>query len=335
MAKKKSEWFFGLSGRATLLISLAVVLVFCFLDQFIPGKTPVIPNFVKYVAVNGLVFAVASLGINFYSGYLGETSLGHAAFYGLGGYMTGYLTTKFGINFWLTIPLGMLAAAAASVPVALAGRRVKGSFMVVITYAFCEILRYIVINTDELGGTAGIPGIKPPTILGMKITKMPFLPSNKDGYILILYAIVVFLAYFTWRFVHSREGYAVQAIRQDEIAAEAMGINVRWYRLKVILISAVICSVAGSFYAAFANLVDPSMLSATTSINIFTMLVIGGRRSIPGAILGGFIVVILPELLRGVQGIIGLPFDPWYILYGLMLILIMRFRPEGILGEKE
>ena len=133
MAKKKSEWFFGLSGRATLLISLAVVLVFCFLDQFLPGKTPVIPNFVKYVAVNGLVFAVASLGINFYSGYLGETSLGHAAFYGLGGYMTGYLTTKFGINFWLTIPLGMLAAAAASVPVALAGRRVKGSFMVVIT----------------------------------------------------------------------------------------------------------------------------------------------------------------------------------------------------------
>ena len=169
----------------------------------------------------------------------------------------------------------------------------------------------------------------------MKITKMPFLPSNKDGYILILYAIVVFLAFFTWRFVHSREGYAVQAIRQDEIAAEAMGINVRWYRLKAILISAVICSVAGSFYAAFANLVDPSMLSAMLSISIFTMLVIGGRRSIPGAILGGFIVVILPELLRGVQGLIGLPFDPWYILYGLMLILIMRFRPEGILGEKE
>ena len=194
MTKKKSEWFFGLSGKANLVISLVFVLVFCFLDQLIPGKTPVIPNFVKYIAVNGLIYAIASLGINFYSGYLGETSLGHAAFYGIGAYMTGYLTTKFGVSFWLTLPLGMLAAAAASVPVALAGRRVKGSLMVVITYAFCEILRYIVINTDELGGTAGIPGIKPPTILGMKITKMPFLPSNKDGYILILYAIVVFLA---------------------------------------------------------------------------------------------------------------------------------------------
>ena len=335
MTKKKSEWFFGLSGKATFLISLVLVLAFCLLDQFVPGKTPVIPNFVKYIAVNGLIYAVASLGINFYSGYLGETSLGHAAFYGLGAYFTGYLTTGMGVNFWLTIPLGMLAAAAASVPVALAGRRVKGSFMVVITYAFCEILRYIVINTDELGGTAGIPGIQAPTILGVKITKIPFLPSNKDGYILILYAIVAFLAFFTWRFVHSREGYAVQAIRQDEIAAQAMGIDVRGYRLKYILLSAVICSVAGSFYAAFANLADPTMLSATLSISIFTMLVVGGRRSIPGAILGGFIVVILPELLRGVQGILGLPFDPWYILYGLMLILIMRFRPEGIMGEKE
>ena len=116
MTKKKSEWFFGLSGKATFLISLVLVLAFCLLDQFVPGKTPVIPNFVKYIAVNGLIYAVASLGINFYSGYLGETSLGHAAFYGLGAYFTGYLTTAMGVNFWLTIPLGMLAAAAASVP---------------------------------------------------------------------------------------------------------------------------------------------------------------------------------------------------------------------------
>ena len=120
MTKKKSEWFFGLSGKANLVISLVFVLVFCFLDQLIPGKTPVIPNFVKYIAVNGLIYAIASLGINFYSGYLGETSLGHAAFYGIGAYMTGYLTTKFGVNFWLALPLGMLAAAAGSVPVALA-----------------------------------------------------------------------------------------------------------------------------------------------------------------------------------------------------------------------
>ena len=332
---REGEWFFGLSGRANFLISLVIVLVFCFLDQVIPGSKLIIPNFIKYIAVVCLIYAIASMGINFYSGYLGETSLGHAAFYGIGAYMTGFLTTAMGLDFWLTIPLGMAGAAVAAVPMALAGRRVKGSFMTVITYAFCEIIRYVVINTDELGGSAGIPGIKAPEILGVRITKVPFLPSNKDGYILILYVIVVFIAHFTWKFVHSREGYAVSAIREDAIAAEAMGINVKGYRMKYIIVSAVICSLAGSFYAVFANLVDPNLLSATLSINIFTMLVIGGRRSIKGAILGGFIVVILPEVLRGVQGLAGLSFDPWYILYGLMLIAIMRFRPEGLLGVRE
>ena len=279
--------------------------------------------------------SIATLGINFYSGYLGETSLGHAAFYGIGAYMTAWMSVNKGMNFWLTIPLGMIAAAAASVPVAMAGRRVKGAFMVVITYAFCEILRYIVINSETLGTTNGIPGVRAPEIFGVKITKIPFLPSNKDGYILILYAIVVFLAWFTMKVVNSREGYAIAAIRQDEIAAQAMGIDVKWYKLKTIVISAAICSVAGSFYAALSSLADTTLLSATLSINIFTMLVIGGRRTIPGAIAGAFIVVILPEILRGVQGLLGLSFDPWYILYGLMLVIIMRFRPQGIFGAKD
>lgn len=322
---RNKKWF---------LVSLAAVLLFCFFDQFHAGKA-IIPNFVKYIAACGLIYSIATLGINFYSGYLGETSLGHAAFYGIGAYMTAWMSVNKGMNFWLTIPLGMIAAAAASVPVAMAGRRVKGAFMVVITYAFCEILRYIVINSETLGTTNGIPGVRAPEIFGVKITKVPFLPSNKDGYILILYAIVVFLAWFTMKVVNSREGYAIAAIRQDEIAAQAMGIDVKWYKLKTIVISAAICSVAGSFYAALSSLADTTLLSATLSINIFTMLVIGGRRTIPGAIAGAFIVVILPEILRGVQGLLGLSFDPWYILYGLMLVIIMRFRPQGIFGAKD
>ena len=325
----RSEWLFGLSGRMTLICSLVLILAFCF------SPKSLISTYVRGIAASGLIYAIATLGINFYSGYLGETSLGHAAFFGIGAYMTGYLTVHSGVNFWLTIPIGMAAAAVASVPVAFAGRRVKGSFMVVITYAFCEILRYIVINSESLGTTNGISGIKAPTIFGVKVSKVPFLPTNKDGYILILYALVVFFAWFTWKIINSREGYAISAIREDEIAAQAMGIDVKWYKLKAILISAAICAIAGSFYAALSSLVDPSLLSATLSINIFTMLVIGGRRSIKGAILGALIVVALPELLRGVQGLLKLPFDPWYILYGLMLIIIMRFKPEGLFGVKE
>lgn len=322
------------SGLACFIGALIIVLVFCFLDHFTKsGKF--IPNYVKYVAVCGLIYSVASLGINFHSGYLGETSLGHAAFFGIGAYTTAYLSVFQKVDFWLTIPIGMVLSGLFSLPMALAGRRVKGSFMVVITYAFSETLRYIVLNSLALGGTSGISGIPAPTILGTKISKISFFPSNKDGYIMILFFIVSFLSFFTWRFIHSRVGYAVSAIREDEIAAVAMGIDVNAYKLQAIFISAMFCSLAGSFQAAFSNIVAPDLLSATLSISIFTMLVVGGRRSIKGAIAGAFIVVILPELLRGVQGMIGLPFDPWYILYGILLVVMMRFKPEGLLGKKE
>jgi branched-chain amino acid transport system permease protein len=316
-------------------VVLAAMLFICFLDDFTPSGR-VIPNYFKYVIVVSLIYSVASLGINFYSGYQGDTSLGHAVFFGTGAYVTAYLTTQFsGINFWASILIGMAFSAVLSLPVAWAGSRVKGSFMVVITYGYCEIFRYLAINSNTLGGTAGMAGIPSPKIFGVRITKIPWLPSNKDGFILILMAIVGFLALFTYRIVNSRVGYALAAVREDEIAAYAMGVNVKAYKRLAIITSAVITSVAGSFYAGFTNVADPSLFGATLSITIFTMLVIGGRRSISGAILGAFIVVICPELLRYVQDLIGLPFDPWYILYGLMLVIIMRFKPEGLLGTKE
>ena len=178
-------------------------------------------------------------------------------------------------------------------------------------------------------------GIPTPRIFGVKLTKIPWLPSNKDAFILILFAIICFLAFFTYRVVHSRVGYALSAIREDEIAAYAMGINVKAYKRMAMVTSAVITSVAGSFYAGFANVADPSLFGATLSITIFTMLVIGGRRSITGAIFGAFFVIICPELLRYVQDLIGLPFDPWYILYGVILVIVMRYKPEGLLGKKD
>lgn len=333
MRSGKTDWFFGLSGAGTALLASALVLVFCTADAVIPGPA-LIPSYVKYIAADGLIYAIAGLGINFYSGYLGETSLGHAAFYGVGAYVTAFLTAHCGLDFWLTLPLGMAAAALVSVPAALAGGRVRGAFMVVITYAYGEILHCIVMNSEALGGTSGIPGIQAPRIFGVKLTKIPFLSGNKDGYILVLFGAVLVLSWFSTCFVNSRTGRAVAAIREDEVAAEAMGVDVRGYKLKVMMLSAAICSIAGSFYAAFSNLADPTLMSASLSIQIFTMLVIGGRRSVKGAVMGAFVAVILPEMLRGVRGILGLSFDPWYILYGLLLIFIMRFRPEGIFGAK-
>ena len=111
-----------------------------------------------------------------------------------------------------------------------------------------------------------------------------------------------------------------------------MGINTRYYKVLAMVISAVICSIEGRFQAVFASMVSPELLNATKSISIFTMVVIGGRRSIKGMILGGILLTILPELFHSVKDIAGLPFDPWMILYGFLLVFMMRFRPQGIWG---
>lgn len=330
--KKSKSWFFGTSGLTTFLMSAAVVLVICFLDRLHGGKAW-IPTYFQHIAVNCLLSAVLALGLNFVSGYLGQTSLGHAAFYGIGAYTTAVFLKYTGVNFWLTIPIGMLLAAVVSIPLAMASLRVKGQFLIVITYAFCEILRYIAINSVTLGGTGGLPGLKSPEIFGIKLTKIA--ATNKGGYLLLLFLIVSAIAYFSWRIERSRIGYAFAAIREDEIAAVAMGINTKYYKVLAMVISAVICSIAGSIQAVFASMVSPELLNATKSISILTMVVIGGRMSIKGMILGGALLTILPELFHSVKDLAGLSFDPWMILYGILLVSMMRFRPQGIWGKVE
>lgn len=170
----KKERFFGKNGQTAFLGAAVLVLLICYIDNF-HGGSAWIPTYFQHVAVNCLIAAILALGLNFVSGYLGQTSLGHAAFYGIGAYTTAVLLKYTNISFWITIPVGLLLAALVSIPLAMASLRVKGQFLIVITYAFCEILRFIAINTAALGGTAGIPGLKSPEIFGIKITKLSLI----------------------------------------------------------------------------------------------------------------------------------------------------------------
>jgi branched-chain amino acid transport system permease protein len=324
LRKKSNDWFFGLNGLQTFVISAVLILAV--------SMTKVVPTYGQHILVNCLLNATLALGLNFISGYLGQTSLGHAVFYGLGAYTTATVLKYTGLSFWITIPLGMVIAAIVAIPLAMASLRVKGQFLIVITYAFCEIFRYIAINTQALGGTGGISGLKSPELFGMKLTKLA--ATNKGGYMILLFLIVAAVAYFSWRIERSRVGYAFAAIREDEIAAVAMGINVKYYKVLAMMISAVICSMAGSIQAVFASMVSPELFSSTKSIQILTMVVIGGRMSIPGMILGGALLTVIPEIFHSVKDMVGLSFDPWMILYGFLLVSMMRFRPQGILGGR-
>ena len=328
--KRNNDWFFGLNGIQIFAIATAFVLVFCFVDMLLPIK--LISTYIKHIAVNCLIYAILAMGLNFVSGYIGQTSLGHAAFFGIGAYATGLMVLG-GVSFWFTIPIAAIIAALFSIPMAAAAQRVRGSFLVVITYGFGEVLRYICINTEAIGASSGLPGIATPTIFGNKLTKIG--PTTKDGYILLCFVLVCLVAFFVNRVERSRVGYAFHAIREDEIAALSMGIDVNWYKMLAIILSAVICSIAGSVQAVYATFVSPEILSSTQSILILTIVIVGGKRSIKGAILGAIIMTILPEIFHSVQELFKLPFDPWMILYGLILVIMMRYLPQGFWGKGE
>ncbi|WRS26945.1 branched-chain amino acid ABC transporter permease [Oscillospiraceae bacterium MB08-C2-2] len=321
----------GLPSRpgTMFLTALLFILAVCFVDSF--TSTRLVPTYIKHILVSCLIYSLLTLALNFVSGYIGQTSLGHAAFFGIGAYITTLLTKYTPVNFWISIPIAMAIAALVSIPLAMVSQRVKGSFLVVITYGFGEVLRYVVINTPSLGASAGIPGVPAPLFFGTKFGRIG--PSGKEAYILLAFGIVALTAFFMHRIAKSRTNYAFSAIREDEIAAVAMGINTKYYKMAAFMLSAVLSSVAGSLQATYAAFVSPEMLSSTQSILILTMVIVGGARSIKGAILGAFVMTILPELFQMVKDVLGLPFDPWMILYGLILITMMRLRPQGIWGK--
>ena len=327
--RAKGEWFFNTNGITTLIMSAVFIFFICFVDYLVPSQQ-LIPPYIKHIMVMCLVFAVLSMSLNFVSGYIGQTSLGHAAFFGMGAYVTGILTKDMGWNYWPAFLLAGIVSALVGIPLAAPALRVKGGFLVVITYGFGEVFRYIAINTDATGGPAGMPGIPTPVFF-KDFTEMG--PTGKEAYIIFGFILIAFLAYFMHKMEKSRTGYAFAAIREDEIAATAMGINVNYYKMLAFVLAAFFGGLAGSMYVGYSRFVSPEMLASDQSIYILTMVIVGGARSIKGSILGAALLVIMPEAFRVLKDLIGISFDPWLVFYGFILIVMMRVRPQGFWGK--
>ncbi len=239
------------------------------------------------------------------------------------------MTQELHWSFWPAFLAAGIVAALVGVPLGAPALRVRGPFLVVVTYGCGEVFKYVALNLDITGGPAGLPGLISPS-LGVSFNDIG--ATGKEPFIVLALAMALFLAFFSQRIANSRVGQAFAAIREDEIAASAMGINVSYYKLLAFVLSAFFAGLAGSLLAHYLSFVSPDMLSSAESITMFTMVIVGGARSIYGCFLGAFLLTILPEILRMLKDMIGLPFDPWLVLFGLVLILMMRVRPQGILG---
>lgn len=297
--------------RLLALLGVAVLVVLPFVLSLQP--------YALRTAIVALLYVVLALSLNFVMGFAGQLSMGHSAFYGVGAYVTALLTVNFHVSFWIALPLSALTAAAFGFVLGMPTLRLKGDYLAIVTIGFAEILRLVLVNWNEVTrGPAGIPGIPSPSLFGIP------LKSNIAYYFVILSLAFItgFVAYRLWK---SRLGRGLMAVRDDEIAAEAMGINATYLKVLAFVLGAALAGVAGSFFASFIHYVNPDNFNYTESVIILCMVVLGGIGSIPGVIVGAVILSILPEVLRDIA-------TYRYAIYGMLLILMMIIRPQGMIS---
>ena len=276
-------------------------------------------NYVLNVGILCLLYSLLSLSLNFVTGYTGIVVLGQAGFYGIGAYSYSILATKLGLTFLPATILAMAIAFCFGLLIGLPTLRLKGNYLSNVTMGFCEILRIVELNWTELtGGPFGLKNIPSPEIFGIAF-KTP-----RMKYYLIL-ALVVLTIIVIKNILASRSGRAFSAIKGDEVAAEAMGVNVFRYKLLAFAIAAAVAGLAGAFYGSYVNYIDSTNFSYNQSIQILSMTIMGGLGSIPGSIIGSVFFIILPEVLRFLTSY-------RQVFYGVALVLMIMFKPDGILG---
>lgn len=266
------------------------------------------------------IYAVLSLGLNVAMGWAGVVLLGYAGFYAVGAYTTALLITKAGVNFWLTVPVSALLGGIAGFLLGLPTLKLKPIYVALVSLAFGEMIPIALKNGEDFtGGTLGVVAITKPEIFGYALVK----PLQMYYLLLAVVAIVVILMV---RLEDSRIGRSWNYIKENELAAAVMGIDVTRNKLLAMSISAAMAAVAGSIFAVVQGTVTPMDFHFWESLLVITMLVLGGLGSIPGALFGAFVLVLLPELLRGA--------DLYrQLLFGLALALIFLTMPKGLLAK--
>lgn len=276
-------------------------------------------EYILNVAVLCGIYIILTSGLNITNGYTGLFSFGHAAFYGIGAYTAGILATRYATPFWLTLPLGGIVAGLFGLAIALPTLRLRGIFLALITIGFQEIVFLVTLNWIALTrGPMGIPGIPPPAIWGHVFRR------NHDYYYLIL-ALVILILFLISRIIDSRLGRAFVAIREDEVAAQAVGIATFPTKVLAFVIATILAGLAGAFFAHHARFISADSFQLDETFVILTMLIVGGMGTLIGPVIGAIFLVILPEASRFLV-------EYREVVYGLILIGVILFRPEGIAG---
>lgn len=262
------------------------------------------------VLVLACVNIILTVSLNLINGFTGQFSIGHAGFMAVGAYGSALLSIHLGWPFLIVLLLGALMAAFLGVLIGLPTLRLRGDYLAIATLGFGEIIRVILLNLHITGGPRGLGGIPPETNFFWA-----------EAFAILTIIIIA-------NIINSSHGRALIAIREDEIAAEAMGIDTTRYKVLAFSIGAAFAGIAGGLFAHYQMFIDPRSFTFMRSIEILVMLVLGGMGSITGSIIAALVLTVLPEALRGIA-------EYRMVAYSALLVILMLIRPQGLFGTKE
>lgn len=314
----KVDWIHRVFGKPKVYIPLHVVIgLFVLIFPFI------FSTYRTNIMITALMYVMLGLGLNIVVGVAGLLDLGYVAFYAVGAYSYSLLNLHYGIGFWTALPIGAFMAACFGVLLGFPVLRLRGDYLAIVTLGFGEIIRLILENWNQFSqGPSGISNIPRPGLFGIEMTL--------DGAITYLYYLMIGLVLFTIfvvnRLQNSRIGRAWFALREDEIACQAMGIDKTTTKLRAFALGATWAGMVGVIFAAKTTFVNPASFTFLESAIILCIVVLGGMGSIVGVILGALVLILLPEYLRAFA-------DYRMLVFGGVLVLMMVFRPQGIISN--
>ncbi|PCI24736.1 MAG: branched-chain amino acid ABC transporter permease [SAR324 cluster bacterium] len=285
----------------------------------------IVPQFMSTyqtsIFITAMMYVVLGLGLNIVVGMAGLLDLGYVAFYAVGAYTYGLLNLHFGLGFWISIPIAGVLAASFGVLLGIPVLRLRGDYLAIVTLGFGEIVRLVLENWDVVTrGPSGIPGIPKPAFFGVKLG----FAGNMTYLFYIILALVVIAMVATRRLQSSRIGRSWVALREDEIACQAMGIDTTKAKLAAFGLGAFWAGIIGVFFAAKSSFVSPMSFTFFESAIILSIVVLGGMGSVLGVILAAGILILLPEYLRFMA-------DYRLLIFGALMVVMMVFKPGGLI----
>lgn len=267
------------------------------------------------------------ISLNLVVGYTGLLSSTHAAFYGIGAYAAGILLTSYGMNFFAAMLLGAAISALAALSIGLVLSRFSGDYYAIVSLGFNVIAYSVMLNWHGVTrGPLGIPGISRPSIFGVDFSSNLMFLMLSVSLLAVIWLISRFIA-------SSSFGRVLKGIREDETAVQTFGYNTLYFKLAIFVISAAMAAIAGSVFASYVTFIDPSTFTVMESVFILAVIILGGLSSLKGSVIGALILVLLPEALRFAGFPASVAAQMRQVIYGISLIILMLFRPQGVFGE--